>query len=200
MKDPYKVLEINRGASKEEIQKAYRRLVKKFHPDQYQNHPLQKLAEEKLAEVNKAYDILMKNGGASGGYSGSSGYSYGSENAFFEQVRIHINNGDLNRAEQMLNQTDKRTAEWFYLKGLIFQRKGWYAQARSHFQTAVNMEPGNAEYNSALNMMNYNNNMYRERSGGYGNRDMDDLCTICQCLICTDCCCECMGGDFITCC
>ncbi len=170
MKDPYKVLEINRGASKEEIQKAYRRLVKKYHPDQYQNHPLQK------------------------------GYSYGSENAFFEQVRIHINNGDLNRAEQMLNQTDKRTAEWFYLKGLIFQRKGWYAQARSHFQTAVNMEPGNAEYNSALNMMNYNNNMYRERSGGYGNRDMDDLCTICQCLICTDCCCECMGGDFITCC
>ena len=42
MKDPYKVLEINRGASKEEIQKAYRRLVKKYHPDQYQNHPLQK--------------------------------------------------------------------------------------------------------------------------------------------------------------
>jgi hypothetical protein len=59
---------------------------------------------------------LMKNGGGSGSHRFLFGYSSGSENAFFQQVRIHINNGDLYRAEQMLNQTDKRTAEWFYSK------------------------------------------------------------------------------------
>ena len=99
----------------------------------------------------------------------------------------------------MLDQSNTRTAQWYFLKGIVFQRKGWYAQALSHLQTAVNMEPGNAEYRNALNMMNYNNRMYRERSGQYGSRDVD-LCTICQCLVCTDCCCECMGSDFITCC
>ena len=66
MRDPYEVLEINRGASKEEIQKAYRKLVKKYHPDQYRDNPLAKLAEEKLAEINEAYDYLMKNGTAGG--------------------------------------------------------------------------------------------------------------------------------------
>ncbi len=198
LRDPYEVLEINKGATKEEIQKAYRRLVKKYHPDQYRNHPLQKLAEEKLAEINEAYDYLMKNGGGSGS-QGSSRYSSGSENSFFQQVRIYINNGDLYRAEQMLNQTNNRTAQWYFLKGVIFQRKGWYAEALSHFQTAVNMEPGNAEYRGALNTMNQSNNMYRKSSRQYGGLE-DDLCTICQCLICTDCCCECMGSDFIACC
>ena len=119
LRDPYEVLEINKGATKEEIQKAYRRLVKKYHPDQYRNHPLQKLAEEKLAEVNEAYDYLMKNGGASGSYSGSRGssqYNSGSDNSFFQQVRIYINNGDLYTAEQMLNQSNNRTAQWYYSK------------------------------------------------------------------------------------
>lgn len=202
LRDPYEVLEINRGATREEIQQAYRRLVKQYHPDQYRDHPLEKLAQGKLAEINEAYDYLMKNGAGSGSYSGSSGsyrYNSDSDNAFFQQVRVHINNGDLQTAEQMLDQSNTRTAQWYFLKGIVFQRKGWYAQALSHLQTAVNMEPGNAEYRNALNMMNYNNRMYRERSGQYGSRDVD-LCTICQCLVCTDCCCECMGSDFITCC
>ena len=202
LRDPYEVLEINKGATKEEIQKAYRRLVKQYHPDQYRNHPLEKLAEEKLAEINEAYDYLMKNGGGAGNYSGSQGsyrYNSGSDNSFFQQVRVYINNGDLYKAEQMLNQSNSRTAQWFYLKGVVFLRKGWYAEALYHFQTAVNMEPGNAEFRNALNTMNQNNNMYRQRSEQYGGQDAD-LCTLCQCLICTDCCCECMGGDFITCC
>ena len=192
MRNPYEVLEINRGATREEIQKAYRKLVKQYHPDQYRDHPLEKLAQEKLAEINEAYDHLMKNGRASSGASTDG-------NSFFPQVRIHINNGDLFTAEQMLDQSSTRTAQWYFLKGIVFQRKGWYSQALSHLQTAADMEPGNAEYQSAFNAMRSNNRVYREHSGQYGGRDMD-LCSICQCLICTDCCCECMGGDFITCC
>lgn len=41
--------------------------MKKYHPDKYQNNPLSDLAEEKLQEVNEAYDMLMgKNQGNSG--------------------------------------------------------------------------------------------------------------------------------------
>jgi molecular chaperone DnaJ len=214
LRDPYEVLEISRGASKEEIQKAYRRLVKKYHPDQYRDNPLAKLAEEKMAEINEAYDTLMKNGGgSSNGYSGS---TYGSNtyrgseqtwnqsggadaDSFFNQVRIHINSGNLGVADQMLDRTNIRTAQWFFLKGIVYQRKGWYSQALSHLQTAVSMDPGNPEYRNALNNMHYSNTAYRQRSGGYTTRDTD-WCSICQCLICTDCCCECLGGDFIPCC
>lgn len=212
MRDPYEVLDIQRGASKEEIQKAYRKLVKKYHPDQYRDNPLAKLAEEKMAEINEAYDYLMKNGTVGGSYSGTNSSRYDSRtqnqqqshqsdsDSYFNQVRIYINSGNLGTAEQLLDQTNLRTAQWFFLKGIIFQRKGWYSQAVSHLQTAVNMEPNNPEYRNALNAMTYNNTVYRERGGGYRGSGMEDICNVCQCLICTDCCCECMGGDFIPCC
>ncbi len=59
MMDPYKVLEISPGASKEEIKKAHRRLAKKYHPDL---NPGDMHAAEKMNEINAAYDILTRPG------------------------------------------------------------------------------------------------------------------------------------------
>jgi molecular chaperone DnaJ len=57
-KSPYDVLGVRPGATAEEIKRAYRGLVKKYHPDNYQNHPLEDLAKEKMQEINDAYDKL----------------------------------------------------------------------------------------------------------------------------------------------
>lgn len=203
MKNPYEVLGLREGASEEEIKRAYRELVKKYHPDQFQDNPLSQLAEEKLKELNEAYDYLTKNAGNvrenqrwDNNYSG--GYQSGNE--FFNQIKIYINNGNIAKADELLNNSDNRTAEWYYLKGLIFLRRGWYDEAYSHIQRAVNMEPGNYEYREALNRMNMSNNAYRGAAFGRGYNQGPDLCTACQCLWCSDCCCECMGGDLISCC
>ena len=58
MNDPYAVLGVSPSASDEEIKRAYRELVKKYHPDNYANNPLADLAEAKMKEVNEAYDLL----------------------------------------------------------------------------------------------------------------------------------------------
>jgi molecular chaperone DnaJ len=207
LKNPYEVLGIREGASENEIKIAYRELVKKYHPDQYQDNPLSKLAEEKLREINEAYDYLMKNASARSNASAGGNQSYGgnwssSEGSdFFRQVRSHINNGNIGVAEDMLDRSGSRPADWYYLRGLIFMRKGWYDEAFTHIQRAVNMDPSNYEYRSALNRMNASNNTYRTNSFNRGySRNEPDLCTICQCLWCSDCCCECAGGDLIGCC
>ena len=60
MRDPYSVLGVSQNASDDEVKKAYRELARKYHPDNYQNNPLADLAEEKMKEINEAYDTITK--------------------------------------------------------------------------------------------------------------------------------------------
>lgn len=87
-KDYYEVLGLSKGASADEIKKAYRKAAMKFHPDKFSNasEKEKKEAEEKFKELNEAYQVLsdadkkakydqfghaaFENGGMGGGYSG----------------------------------------------------------------------------------------------------------------------------------
>jgi molecular chaperone DnaJ len=55
IRDLYKVLEVGKGASQEEIRRAYKRLARKYHPDANREDPK---AEERFKEVQHAYDVL----------------------------------------------------------------------------------------------------------------------------------------------
>ena len=58
-KNYYDILQINRNASPEIIEKAYKTLAKKYHPD-LQTEENKKQAEEILKEINEAYEILSE--------------------------------------------------------------------------------------------------------------------------------------------
>ncbi|MCM4167989.1 Co-chaperone protein DjlA [Arenibacter antarcticus] len=61
----YKILEIEKSATDEEIKKAYRTMAKKYHPDRVntQNEAIKKGAEEKFKEVQKAYETIQQERG-----------------------------------------------------------------------------------------------------------------------------------------
>ena len=206
MTDPYKILEISPDASDDEVKEAYRKMAKKYHPDNYAGSPLADLANEKMKEVNEAYDQILadrkakRNNGSSNSssYGTNSGYQYGyRSNSNFIDVRNLINSGRFDDAEQILNGVppEGRVAEWYFLKGTILYRRGWFDEAYQHVSTAVQMDPNNIEYRMAYNQMN------KQRGGAYGgynpNMQRQDGCTgcdICTTMLCADCCCRCMGG------
>ena len=87
-RDYYEVLGVSKGASPDEIKKAYRKAAKSCHPDL---HPNDKAAEDRFKEVNEAYQVLsdpdkkarydqfgfddpQMNGGFQGGFSGFGGF------------------------------------------------------------------------------------------------------------------------------
>lgn len=187
------------------MKQAYREMVKKYHPDKYNDNPLKDLAEEKMREINEAYEYLMKSpsGQGNSGYGGGGSYGGGSsgynDSGVFARVRDYINRNNISAAEDELNRTNIKNAEWYYLRGVIYMRKGWYSQAYEDLQRAVNMEPSNYEYREALNRVMYTNNSYQ--ANAYRRRgSSNDMCDTLTCLCCTDQCCECMGGDLISCC
>ncbi|WP_312641806.1 J domain-containing protein [Hydrogenoanaerobacterium sp.] len=208
MTDPYKVLGVSPNASDDEVKTAYREMARKYHPDNYANNPLSDLASEKMKEINEAYDSITaqrKNGNRSqssygGSYSG--GYSSGSQ---FADIRRMIQNGRTEDAAEVLDgvPSGSRDAEWYFLKGSVLYSRGWLDQAYRHMSQAVNMAPNNPEYRAALNQMMWQRNNGTNQQGQYRTTPTAAGCSgcdMCTSLICADCCCECMGGDLISCC
>lgn len=207
MKDPYSILGVSPGASDDELKKAYRDLARKYHPDNYHDNPLADLAQEKMKEINEAYDTITKQrAGAAGSnaYGNSqrawnSGNTAGSSSGIYAQIRAAINAGELDRAEQLLDSVHigDRGAEWNFLMGSLYYRKGWMDEAIRFYRDAVQMDPTNMEYRQAFHYMQNGGAAYRPAGTG-----MSEIggCDICSSLLCADCCCECMGGDLIPCC
>ena len=152
-----------------------------------------------MKEINEAYDMIMnERAGKSGAGASSGGQQYGGQQysgsqqqraysgpnaSLYSQVRQAINQGNLGMAEQLLQRANGRDAEWFFLMGTAYYRKGWYDEAARAYTQACQMDPSNMEYRAALNNLNM--------SGGYGGcRAMQEasLCDMCVQLAICNCC------------
>lgn len=215
--NPYEVLGVSPNATDEEVKQAYRKLVKKYHPDQYKGTDYEATANEKLKEINEAYDMIKSGKASSNSYynntnnagntSGSyyrntyNGNTYTPEQ-LFTQVRQLLAAGRYFEAEILLRSTNIRSAEWYFLMGNVQWYKGWQLEAKKYYAQACNMEPSNVEYKAAYDRVNTNayssNGGYRDPR--YRNaRSNDDICDCCCKLWALDTLCECMGGDCIPC-
>ena len=204
MKDPYSVLGVSPSASDDEIKAAYRELARKYHPDKYAGSDLAELAEEKMKEVNAAYEEIQARRAGSKNTRGKSedfgDFGTSGGEGVYAEIRRAINAGDMLKAHNLLESVPhpERGGEWYFLSGCVMMRRGYYLDAQRYFETACRIDPQNEEYKRAYqSLRGYSSGFgsgYNTSSGGCSG------CDICQGLICADCCCECMGGDLISCC
>lgn len=121
MRDPYSVLGVAKTAKPEEIKSAFRKLAKKYHPDQNKDDPK---AQERFSEINQAYEIVgdkdkrgqfdrgeidaegkqaFQGFGGQGGFGGQSGFAGGDPFAGFRQRGGGQQGGFGGGAEDILN-------------------------------------------------------------------------------------------------
>ena len=114
----------------------------------------------------------------------------------FRQIRDFIEANNFYEAEIRLNSigSAERNAEWFFLKGVVFRARGWYFEAAKYFEAALRMEPENPEYLAAMEEIR------GFTASNTRAKKEDAVCNLCCGLLALDCCCECCGGDLISCC
>ena len=196
--DPYKVLGVSPNASDEEVKAAYRRLAKKYHPDL---NPGDQQAAARMNEINAAYDQIKNpqpqqesygGGGAAyesygyGGYGyGGYGYGYGYGGARQSQeagernelraARNYIRARHFAEAINALSgvPSAERTAEWYYLHAISSYNLGNRAAAMASARRAVEMSPGNMQYQELLEQIESGARTYEEMGNDFGFRSVD---------------------------
>lgn len=155
----YDILEVNKNASPEIIEKAYKTLVKKYHPD-LQGSNLKENYEEKLKKINAAYEVL-------------------SNPEKRKNYDINLNNNNISKDEynNLYNENTKLRNEINYLRNNINnsnrtssyqpQNKENNIQQNQNYQNNVNQAEINQQINNAVNKAYYDAYIQDLKSRGY---------------------------------
>ncbi len=213
MMDPYKILGVRPDATDDEIKQAYRTLVRKYHPDKYANTDLADMANEKMKEINTAYEEVQRMREAQaagtsaqnpftashGAYTDAQGHqAHGDTSSnLYARVRMHINAGELDDARVLLGTVPEaqHRGEWHFLLGCILLRQNYIIDAQNHLDLACRYDPYNGEYRIVRDRLRAQT---EAAAGGYRVDDSMgrgcgcSTCDICMSLACADCCCDCL--------
>lgn len=218
--NPFKILGLSESATREELTEAYGAIRKKYEALRFEPGDVGAEACARLEEAETAFDdalgiIAMRESGTADDDTRTKFLKHN-----LEKAEESLKSGEVDKAQHFLDECLTRTAQWHYLQAAVFYKKGWASEAASQLDVATNMEPGNAKYIEARDAMrkrvkangsDRNGSFYNEPSRGDRSYSDDrnfetsgrrgcSACDVCNAMICTDCCCECFGGDFISCC
>ena len=197
MRDPFSILGVSRESTDDDIKKAYRRLARENHPDKFTDPVERSRAEEKMKEINAAYEEIQKirSGKAQDNYYSNQRYNESSSTGDdrYVAVRVHINAHRVREAEAVLAsipQTE-RGGEWYYLRGVTLMMHGNIIDAGRCFDIACERDPMNEEYRSAREQLRARTSAYQGGTYTVHNDCSDAFCDCIKICFCAN---MCIGG------
>ena len=126
----YKLLGVEPTCSNEELENAYTTLRRKYQSERFLEGEKGNYAAKMLTEIENAYyEIKAYRKEQDTSSSGS-----------FYQVESAIKEGNLQLAQQKLDEFDERSAEWHYYQSVIFYRKNWINESKKQLEIAISMK------------------------------------------------------------
>lgn len=142
---PFEVLGISKNATAAEIRQAYRQMARRWHPDRFADGPERLWAEQKMIEINVAYEqALSDNATRIDAINETT-----PESEQLSDIKKLMEVGQLSAARQALMRVAFRNAEWNYLFGAVLLRLGEYEKAVLYFGIASRQRPQNSQYRAA---------------------------------------------------
>ncbi len=138
----FEVLGLCADADETQVRRAYHQRVKACHPDQFQDGEAQRQAQDKLIQLNLAYEEAIRR---TAGRPKTVFHTVSPEEAkaiakkLLEQQRYES-------ALLQLSHAESRDDEWYYIHGQLLMGMRQYSTAHQSFREAVRMQPENVEY------------------------------------------------------
>ena len=185
-KNPYEVLGLPDGASKEDVEAAYIRLRDKYRLDMHSEGAKGKAAAKMLEEVENAHNDILVNyaeGGIPAAPTYESGYSsyatspepeiVGGERSQndYGQIESLIRDKRFSDAQRALDDIDNRNADWHYYQSVLYYKSGRMQESKAQLELACSMDPSNLRYRNSLDKLNAKidgSNSYSQ-NGNVGN-------------------------------
>ncbi len=142
----YEVLGLRDGADRQEVHRAYRALVKTCHPDLFEDPQQRKAAQDRLIELNHAYEVAYKKAGEqpTGGV-----FRIVPLDQALDVARRLLEQNRFETALMQLGRAEFKDHRWFYIEGRIMMGMKQYATAHQAFREAIRLCPeDNREYRS----------------------------------------------------
>lgn len=217
-KDPFMILGVSDNVTQNELYEAYRNERAKYESKRFELGEEGTRACEKLDEIEAAYreaDEILKSRYVIEDVPSYSNVDVEEEFPTLGRADELVKQKRYAEAQLVLNKISYRDAEWHFLQSIIYYAQSRIRDAEYHLRTAVELDQGNPKYKEAYRRMvnrassnphdsyyvSNDERSYRNTNVDYGTQRAGmSACDCCQGLICADCCCECMGGDLISCC
>ncbi len=205
MKNNYKILGVSETATDIEIKEAYRTLRTKYQEDRFLDGEAGNNAARKLTELDRAYEEIM---------TFRKEESSGDESSHFAEIDNAIKNGDLKKAQEILDGFNQRTAEWHYMQAVVFYQKGWANESKKQLEIALSMDQNNQKYKDTYDRLVNKINSSHAQAGAWdrsqttggtnghqtyssqsepqmgGDGCLDYCCRLAICNICLNCFCN----------
>lgn len=143
MPDAFALLGLRDGASEEEIRNAYRRLARKWHPDQFQDEEKREEATRHMVAVNHAYEEALAT--VARRPKTSMSVPLDCEDAVKISQSL-MQQGYPESALQQLLRASSRSAGWYAEQGRVLMEMSQYQSAEQSYREAVRMDPNNITY------------------------------------------------------
>lgn len=155
MYNPYEILGLTSSATLSEVDRAYNDLRRKYQADRYEIGIKGDQAAEKLQQIELAYyDIKIDKSSAQHKNNEQAGSNSSFNDSEFGRIEELIKSGDINAAQEALDNVSVKDAEWHYVQSIIFYSKNWYLESKKQLEMAVSIEPNNVKYSNSLKKLN----------------------------------------------
>jgi len=201
MKDPYIVFGLTQEASESELRERYEALKAEYKEKRFLPGDEGNDAARKLTELEEAWAVISKKL---------------EQNSFrddYEYIDGLIKQKKYDDAQKALDGITDRTAKWHFLQSKVYYYREWLTESRKQLQVALEMDPGNEQYKTALEKMDMKMGNAKanqseihgddidaarataDRERNYESSEMNTLSNCCTAYCCTSLCC-----DAMTCC